>query len=408
MIPVIPDPGPLLAHAAMLLLVGIVVLAASERQGVFQQAATALGLHLVIGGVLYGVSGLWAPDAMHYDRLGMAFQKYWFDGGLHEPLVTSGKEGLPSMLAVVYHLLGHHPFLGILLNIGMASLVVPVVASTSRLMSIDPQLPAWLAAGLPPMLLWGSLLLRESAAWLMLALIVRGLAGLAEGSHPVRNWLLVVLPLGPLVTVRGTAAVLVGAASLMAFALTARNKVMPVLVGVIGLIVSGPAVASLVNEIAGGYDVATINQQRTALARNSASSFDVETYDSLGGMLATMPLALLRGVAGPFPWELPSLGVFLIMDTLVWWLLVVAVIVGIRHIPDRRLVLAALIPALVLLVVLSITSGNYGTMTRLRSQIGVMLLPVAGLGMSLLWARLLSQTRDLRATPAYEALRSTP
>lgn len=384
----VPDPGPLLAHLLVLIVVSAVALAVGRRAGVVQQTGVALVLHLLVAGAIHSIAGLWSPDAMHYDRLGLAFQDYWFHGAHIEPYVTSGKEGLPWMLAVLYETFGHHPFLGVLVNVGFATLVVPVVASTSRVMGVDGRWAAWLAACLPPILLWGSVLLREAAAWLLVALIVRGLAGLAaEEPRSWRNWAAVLLPLAPLVTVRGTAAVLVGGAALVTFAATARQRTVPVLVGIVGLVLAGPALLSVVDEIAGGYDVDTINRQRASLSRDASSSFEVEAYESVGAMLLGAPLALLRGAIGPFPWELPALGPFLILDTFFWWLLVVMVVVGIRHAPSRRVIWAPLIPALTMLTVLSLTSGNYGTMTRLRYQVAAMLLPLAGHGLAVLWRR---------------------
>ena len=198
---------------------------------------------------------------------------------------------------------------------------------------------------------------------------------------------------------RGTAAILVAAAALFTFALTAKNRLLPVMLGVLAMVIAGPTLMNAGEQIAGGYDVQAINRQRAALSRSASSSFDVQSYDSFGGMLLASPLALLRGVFGPFPWELPALGVFLIADTLVWWLLVVCIIVGVRRIPERRLLWSLLIPALVMLIVLSITSGNYGTMTRLRYQTAVMMIPVAGHGLSLLLAQRRAR-RELKPSSA--------
>lgn len=381
------DPGPLLAHMSILLLVGGITLAVGRRAAVLPQTSISLILHLGVAVGIFATSGLFAPDAAHYDRLGLAYQDYWFGDAHQAPIVTTGKEGIPAMLALLYQAFGHYPFLGVLMNVGMATLLVPLVASTSKVLGIDHTVPAWLAGCLPPLLLWGSLLLREAAAWILLALIVRGLAGLATGEpRPVVNWVSVLAPLVPLVAVRGTAALLVGSASLIAFAVTARSRVIPVLVGAIGLIVAGPALVSMGEGVAGGYDVNAINQQRAALSRSADSSFEVETYDSFGSMLLAAPMAMLRGLAAPFPWELPSLGPFLILDTLVWWGLAVTFVIGVTRFPDRRLLLSLLIPAVTLLVVLAITSGNYGTMTRLRYQSAVMLLPVGGFGLTVMLA----------------------
>lgn len=382
------DPGAGLAHLLFFLVALTVAFTVGNRLRVLRQTMVAFVLHMVIAGAIYGSSGLWAPDAVHYDRLGLAFQEYWFHGGHTKPFVTSGKEGIPSLLGVLYELFGHHPFLGVIVNVLLATLVVPVVASTSRVVRIDAGRAAWLTACLPPLLLWGSVLLRESASWLMLALIVRGLAGLSAGEpRPWLNWCAVILPFFPLFTVRGTAAILVGGAALFTFSLTAKNRLLPILLGVLAVVVAAPSLMSTLNSIAGGYDVDAINRQREALSRSATSSFEVEQYDGVGGVLLSSPMALLRGLAGPFPWELPALGIFLIMDTLVWWVIVALIVVGIARMPERRHLWSLLIPAITILAVLSVTSGNYGTMTRLRYQAAVMMLPLAGHGLERLLAR---------------------
>lgn len=377
------DPGPWLAHVLLILLVGVFVMWAGKRAGVSHQTGVALCLHFVVGVSIYATSGLWAPDAMHYDRLGIAFMEYWSGENHQEPWVTAGKEGIPYLLAILYQMLGHYPFLGVIINIGLASLVVPITASTSRILKIDPSMTAWLAACLPPMLLWGSVLLREAPSWLFLALIVRGLVGVSTGGgRSWLNWLCIVVPIGPLFLVRGTAAVLVGAAALFTITLMAKNRFLPILVGGLGLVAAAPLLTTVINEVAGGYDVEAINRQRGALARSADSSFEVEEYGSLGEMILRAPFSLVRGIAGPFPWELPPLGIFLIFDTLVWWVVVILTILGIRHYGERRRLWSLLVPGLTMLMVLSITSGNYGTMTRLRYQVAVMLLPLAGHGLA--------------------------
>lgn len=382
----VPDPAALLALTLFVVGGGCLVGWFGLKERVVAPTLTAYGLHLVVAAVMYALWGLWAPDAMLYDRLGVGFAEVWAGQAQQYPGVTAGKEGLPIVLAVLYTVFGHVPLLGVLFNITLASLTVPVVASTARTLKLPMETAAWFAALFPAFLLWGSVLLRESASWLLLALVVRGLAGLAEeaADQMVRNWFLVLAPLALLVTVRGTAAILVAAAALFTFSISARNKTVPILIGLLALGAAGPFLLSTGSEIAGGYDVEAINRQRAALSRTASTSFEVESYSSLGDMILSAPVATLRGLFGPFPWELPSLGTFLIVDTLLWWFLVACCILGWRSVADKRGLWSMLVPALTMLVVLSTTSGNYGTMTRLRDQAAIMVIPLAAAGLAVM------------------------
>lgn len=382
------DPLAVLAHAAFLGCVVLAVLLVAARHRVLAATIASLGIHLAVATAIYARAGLWAPDAMFYDRLGQAFAQVWFHGGNHIPQVTPGKEGLPSVLGVIYGLVGHYPFLGVILCVGMSAMLVPVIASTARCLGISAPAAAWLTALLPPLVLWGSLLLREAPSWLMLAVAVRALVGLSVGARrPVLHWVAIAVALLGLLSIRGTAAVLVGAAALITISLTGRQRVWPLLLGVIVALVAGAEVIQGAQQIVGGYDLETVNRQREALSRDARTSFEVTTISGIGGLLLAGPVLLLRGALGPLPWEMPVVGVLLSVDALIWWTVLGLAVAGWRAMPSRRAVLGIVLPAVALLLVLALTSGNYGTMTRLRTQVAVIVLPLAAAGLERLVAR---------------------
>lgn len=308
---------------------------------------------------------------------------------------------------MIYGLIGHYPFLGVILCVGMSALLVPVIASTARVLGISAMTAAWLTALFPPLLLWGSLLLREAPSWLMLAVAIRALAGLSVGARrPVLHWTTILLALLVLLSIRGTAAILLGAAALITVSLTGRQRVWPLLLGVIVALIAGADVLQSAQEIVGGYDLETVNRQREALSRDARTSFEVTTISGFGGLLRASPLLLVRGAFGPLPWEMPSVGLLLSLDAFLWWGLLALAIAGFRVLPARRALLGIALPAVSLLLVLSLTSGNYGTMTRLRTQVAVIIMPLAAAGLHALLARLRGRSgveRALDVSPAAPA-----
>lgn len=387
------DPGPLLAHVFVFAATLGIACYGGKKAGVLAPTVVAYFAHLAVALAFYLTSGLWAPDAMHYDDLAQQFMAAWTGNRDLTPFVTAGKEGFPTLLAVLYGAFGHLPFVGILVNIAASTLVVPVSASAARLLGgQSTRQAAWLAGMFPSVLIWGSLLLREALTWLMLAVILRGLAGIVTQRGSVAwNWALAVLPILPLLTLRGTAALLLAPSIVLGYTIASRRRGISALVGLIGIAAAGPILVSAGQGIAGGIDLDSINRQREALAREASSSFAVTQYSSVGELIANVPGATLRGLFGPFPWELPGQSPFLLLDVVSWWALLALTVYSFR----RRLTggpefFALLMPALTFIVVISITSGNYGTMARLRAQVAILLLPMAGHGLAHL-ARLVRQ-----------------
>lgn len=253
---------------------GLIVAAAMGlRARVLAPTMTSLGAHFTVAVFLYMRLGLWAPDAQLYDRLGVLYKSAWFDHGQQQITMTPGKEGFPSVLGLTYGIFGHVPFLGIMLNVIACALLVPVLATTAARLDLNSRATAWVAAVFPPGLLWGSLLLREAFSWLSLAVIACGLVGLtsrSSRSRPAINWLLIIVGTATLLSVRGTAAILVAAAALLTVAAIGKKRFWPLVFGVVTLAAAGPALAGAFQQIAGGYTLQNINQVRGALSREGS------------------------------------------------------------------------------------------------------------------------------------------
>lgn len=383
---------PIGALASLLVIVALAGpgLLLSRHVGVFDQAVLALGLHLIVALSLYASVGLWAPDAVAYDEAGDIISRIWTQGYSHPPAMTAGKEGYPTLLAILYTAFGHHPFLGIAVNVSLAPLLVSIVATTARRTDLPVAASAWLAAALPPKVLWGSMGLREALSWVLLALVTLGLASMTARQNPVvSDWVLLALGLIGLVVIRGTMAVIVAAAVALAIIPISKHKTLPILIGGGLTIVAGPVILAQADRIAGGYGINEINTVRGALSREAgSSSFEVESYSGNLGVLTSLPQLLARALLGPFPWEWPAVGPVFVIDGIIWLAAVALLVVGLRGLDPAR-TLAHLLPAFSILVVLALTSGNYGTMQRLRIQALVVVLPLVARG----WVTL----RDRRA-----------
>lgn len=378
-----PDPLPILS-ALLIALCGIVVaVMAAARARVLAPTMAGLAAHFFVATVFYLRLGLWAPDAQLYDRLGMAYQNIWFENSNRQIVVTAGKEGFPSFLGILYGVFGHLPFLGIMVNVIACALIVPVVATTAARLGLKVRASAWLAALFPPGLLWGSLLLREAFSWLSLAVIVCGLVGLTartSSNRPAMNWFLILSGTAVLLSIRGTAAILVAAAALLTVAAIGRSRFWPAVFGVITLAIAGPALAGAFQQIAGGYDLQNINRVRGALSTQGNSSFAVSNIGSLPQLIVSLPKLLLRSLLGPYPWEWPRVGLLGTLDAILWLALLFFVVQCLRSMSSRISSAALIAPAFAVLIVLSVASGNYGTLARLRDQAAIILIPLAGHG----------------------------
>jgi hypothetical protein len=366
--------------AATLILAGAAVSAVAAARS--RHAAPVVGsylAHLVIGLGVLAVAGVYAPDATAYDQAAQGYADYWSGRsfGVH-PNLSAGKEGWVLILAALYRRLGHLPALGLIVNATFCAVATALVMATAVRLgwARHARTAGWLTL-LPSSLLWGSLLLREPAAWALTALVGWAAAGLATRWRPGDlGWLLAGLT-GEL-WIRGSLAPVL-AAGLLLGVVAARRRVAPALLAglVVAVAASGP-VAAHAQVVAGSLDdLEQLNAARAALSR-AGSGFGTSVYAGPADLVLAVPYTLPRAVAGPYPWELPGLPAATVVDWLPWLLLVWWAARGWRR--AGRVGLAVAVPALVVLAVIGATSGNYGTMIRLRTQVAVLLAPLAAVG----------------------------
>lgn len=333
--------------------------------------------------------GLYAPDSIYYDSVAQQIVATW-RGGADLPPIGAGKEAFPFMLAAVYWLFGHIPFAVIVLNATVSAVVVMVVSATAARISGRQRTVAWLAATYPPLVLWGSLLMREAVTYLLLALSLWAVVGLWKKTSDRRAWAVLLISLVLLLGFRGSAATIVGAASIIALVLRSK-RIWVIGAGIVaaGALVAGGAwffgpdhLADSRMQLSGEATTGFLPSQPPADPIGPGPSIDPVGADpSIDpvGMGRSILQVLPRVALGPYPWEWSRVGIPLALDAVCWLVVLVAVGHGWARVRPRAVASVLLIPAAALFMALVITSGNYGTMQRLRVQVAVAVLPLASM-----------------------------
>lgn len=383
-------------HVSSIVLFSVAGLAISylfgKLAGVLVATVSAFVLRCTAALAIYAAFGLLAPDAFYYDSVATDITA----GSSVE--ISAGKEGWPLILAGIYVVFGPSPELGLIVGATMSTLVVPLVAQTADLLGLPRQAASWVAALFPMTIVWGSLLLRESLTWFLLALCALGLVGLAKGE---RRWPYAITFLVALVGLsyaRGPAALLMGVAGLLALAIVSRGTKLLVLAGstllAVGLVVLTPARERLL-ALLDRNSLDTIDAARETLSTEAETGWPLANSSGILGFIEAVSIATPRVALGPFPWEWLVTPAPLVADVILWVFVLGLVGVGIKLLPRLRDSLLLVLPSLAVAASLVLTSSNYGTMQRLRVQAVILLIPLAGAGI----ARLGRIHRDRRRNP---------
>lgn len=349
-------------------------------------AATAIAI------ARFNLSGVTA-DAAYYDRLAVAMLSGGTDRG-----VSAGKEGFSTLLSGVYDLFGHHPILGLWLNAVAVGLTVCVMATVARRFDMSARATMWLTALYPAFYIWGTLLLRESITWFFLALLTLAAAGLITKGSVLGNTVLMGLAFAGLLTFRGSVAIAVIVALIAAVVVARRGSISVYVVLALAVaVVFLTPLADQVDAIFGRYNVEQLDASREALQRTADSAFSTGS----GGPIAAVISVLPRVLFGPFVWEVGTVGPAGIIDGLLWVALLLTAIYGFKTATNKRALTVLVFPAVTLLMVLALTSGNYGTMVRLRVQVAIFLIPLAAAGLAT-WKERRRKARSSRGYVTHE------
>lgn len=334
--------------------------------------------HLLISFAIYAVQDLSVPDAFGYDDIAQGYVHYWNGELSLPPGFALGKEGWVLILAVVYFVVGHVPLIGLIINATASAMTTSLLMGvTSRIGRPDrARVAGWLSL-FPQFLFWGSLLLRESLAWMLIAASLWAAAGIVAKVGSA-NMVVFVSAFAGMMWIRGTVGVVLAVGVALGIILTLKRVPPVFLAGAVGLAaVGGPLVARALTLI-GGVSIEGVNAARASLT-TAGSGFATTAYSDPVSLVLSLPNTFSRALLGPFAWELPSLPTVELVDVVAWLILLVLAWRGWKVEPRSRLKICV-IPALCLLVVVGATSGNYGTMIRLRAQAAILLVPMAAVG----------------------------
>lgn len=385
--PVRPDPLSVAFAVVCALAVAVAAIVAVARA----QKAPRIGLlaagvvlvHAIVGITLSEQLEYLAPDVRLYDNLGQFAASYISGSSAQGPAFSVGKEGWVWILGGIYAGLGHMPEIGIVLNAAAMGLAVLVVADTTRLVGW-PQASyraAMLTGFAPILLFYGSLLLREALATLLVALIINAAARIL-GANATLGVVGLLASLAGLLWIRGTLAIILGAALFPALWLATRKSRGATSWGLASLgallIAIGPLSSRL--SLISAIDVDRINIVRSSLARGTSTTFGAVTdFSSPLDALTSMPRLFPRALLGPFPWEWSIGFAPLILDALMWWAVVYLGILGWQRARPREGRWLCVVPAIVLLAALAITSGNYGALSRHRALVLPSIIPLVAM-----------------------------
>jgi hypothetical protein len=357
-------------------------------------ASASLAAHLVIGAVITQSRisiEFFGGDARYYDTLANALAQHWNHAGLAPPL-PAGKEGFIYVLGALYLVFGHFKVAGLIMNAALSAALVPLAFDTTRrLFGMEAaRRVVPLVVLLPGFLIWTSQLLREAGILFFIALAANAAVRLTA-RFSVVPLLALAAAIAGLLSFRGNVGYIVAIAVFAGIVVGRRGIVsgigtgatalalLAVLVFVVGVGYAGYRLSSDAN-------LKQVNTARTELSTTAGSGFAPATDVSTPARaLDYLPKGTIQFLLGPFPWQVNSSRQVLgFLEVLVLWALIPSFVRGLRsgwRIAGRRTAVL-LLPALLLTVMLALLIGNFGTVTRERIQVVILLLPFVALGLA--------------------------
>jgi hypothetical protein len=316
-------------------------------------------------------------DAIVYDRDASSIAEFLRGEG-DFPRILPGHAVWPIVLGGIYFAFGDHQLLGLVLNAGIVGLAVVFVSRAAVEFSgaVWPGLTVAAILLLPIVLLYGPSLMREATSWLGVAMLGCGAVLLVAGRVGGR-----VMLAGALVSIAirpnlGLFLTLAAVGAVVAVRLLARRRFIRFgAFAVASALVAyflGPSMITVLE-----FSPVFVSDNRDYLAQ-AATGFVAPTTTLPGalGLLINGLLTLPRAVLGPLPSEIGTepVWIWVIANTLYWFVLLALIVVRYRGRPDVGAVLVLMTS--VALVGIAITLTNYGIVARMRGMPIFLLLPL--------------------------------
>ena len=348
----------LCACVAIVAIFGAIVLSPWTWLRRLTLAVMAIRVLIGVGNHFYGV--FVTPDALTYQAQAMAL----FTGS-QTHLLSAGKEGWPLFLALLFRVGGPSAFYSVLVNAVLCALVIPLVARTARaVLPGTERVAATMVLLTPAWWVWGITGLREPSIWFV---ALFGLLGLSEhaASPKPSGLLMALLSFVTMVWLRPGIAVVIAVVACIILLFVQKS------IGSFFVAVSGGVVAFLLSQETLSsvtmFDTTVIQQSRNSLLTAGSGFGD-----------SSLLASTLRVLTGPWPWEIPALGLVALPEAISLYVILLLTLLGLRSV--RILRTAGLYMAAGVAIQLILTSGNYGTMIRIRTICLLALVPVAAAG----------------------------
>jgi hypothetical protein len=361
-----------------------------------------LGTRLAVSYTIYftGTISFFAGDVLTYDTFGWNLAQYWAGTAqyalwLRLRVAQIGFNGMFYWVAALYTVFGH--------SLILASTVQCIITSLAPVLTYKiccklynstrtARYAALLAAFLPSMVLWSSLLLKDPLVLLLVCSCVLFTLKLQQEMRfryilPLALAMLLVFPIRGYVFYFVLLSVL-GALLMSRFGRGAS------LVGYLtrlgGIAVIAMALFAL------GFDQIAAEQLNTKmldrvqisrldLARSAQSGFEADAdVSNISSALSFLPTGIVYLLFAPFPWQTGSLRMMLpLPETIFWYCLFPFVLIGMFYTARKHLRDALVIFLFVaqLTCFYAIYIGNVGTAYRQRTQVYVFYLVFAAAGL---------------------------
>jgi Dolichyl-phosphate-mannose-protein mannosyltransferase len=359
-------------------------------------------LRVVVAGIIHslGLYSTIAPDEGTFHGNGVRFC-LWLQGETPYRLTSryadSVQVGYFYTVGFIYYLFGISRFPPVLLNCAVGALAaVPIFTIARELHSREAgRTAAVLTTLFPSVMLWSTLLIRDSMVILVMLLLITGVMELRKRFTVVRLavFLLLLMALG---TLRQYLFIIIATCAVISFLVGKAGKTgRSVLVGMVAIV----ALFGVVRYAGFGLwemeraSLHHLNLQRqfNSSVVEAAGSFrpEVDISEPVAA-LTYLPIGMVYFLGSPFPWQALSPQQFMALpDVLFWYLLLPPIFIGLLHIARNRFRDASMLIFTItaITILYSLVEGNVGIIFRHRAQVIVPFMVFAGVGIAVRKAR---------------------
>lgn len=347
----------------------------------------------------FHVANFFALDWNLYDEIGNELANYW--GGnipmsnlLKERVftITSTNLGISFIVGSIYSVVGRNLLAAQLVIAAIGAAVAPVtylcafqIYSNRRTALIS----GFIVAFSPSLILWSSLVLKDTPIIFFLVLTIYATLKLQE-KFDYKFVIVLLLALLGVMAMRYYIFYIVAVAVAGGFIIGQKNTVQSIIgrsaiiiflgvsLGYLGILNNAQAQVTQMTSLE------NIQISRSNLANSAASGFGEDSdVSTIEGSLKVLPVGFVYLLLSPLPWQFTSsLSLITLPEMIVWWSMLPLLFIGISYSMRYRLrkCISILVFTIMLTLGYSILQGNVGTAYRQRAQIQIFLFIFVSVG----------------------------